>query len=113
MGGAARLLKPSPGEYFPDYGNYGDEDLISSTLKKAQSNPDMEVTIYRGAPSGGTLNTGDWVTLSKKYAEDYAGSGIYSDNSGSKVYSYKVKAKDLSFDGDSFYEFGYWGKKRK
>lgn len=102
-----------PQEYLADYNDYGDSKYIISILKKAQNNPDMEVTIYRGAPSGGKLHTGDWVSLSKKYAEDYAHGGNYSDNENSKVYSYKVKASDLSFDGDSFYEFGYWGRTRK
>lgn len=103
----------NPDIYFPDYNNFGDGRRITSILKQAQNNPDMEVTIYRGAPSGGTLHTGDWVSLSKKYAEDYAHGGNYSDNENSKVYEYKVKVRDLSFDGDSFYEFGYWGKKLK
>lgn len=100
-------------DYFPDYGNFKGADQIIQTLRKAQNNPDMKVIIYRGAPSGGTLNQGDWVTLSKDYASDYAADGNYGDNANSKVYSYKVKAKELSFDGDSIYEFGYWGKKKK
>lgn len=102
-----------PEWYFADYGDYGGEKQLINTLKKAQNNPDMEVTIYRGAPSGGDLNQGDWVTLSPNYAKAYAAGGMYSDNPNSKVYSYKVKVKDLSFDGDSIYEFGYWGKKLK
>lgn len=100
-----------PDRYFADYGNFGGEAQLISTLKRAQNNPDMEVTIYRGAPSGGSLNQGDWVTLSKNYAMDYASGGNYADNPDSRVYSYKVRVGDLSFDGDSIYEFGYWGKK--
>lgn len=100
-------------DYFPDYGNFKDTEKLISILKQAQNNPDMEVTIYRGAPSGGVLNQGDWVSLSKSYAEDYAQGGNYSDNPNSKVYSYKVKVKELSFDGDSIYEFGYWGPRKK
>lgn len=80
-------------------------------LRSIQGNPDAEVTIYRGAPSGGTLNQGDWVTLSKTYATQYAGDSAYSDNANSKVYSYKVRAGDLSFDGDDISEFGYWGNR--
>lgn len=100
-------------DYFPDYGNFKGTEKIISTLRAAQKNPDMEITVYRGAPSGGALHQGDWVTLSEAYAADYAKGGNYADNDNSKVYSYKVKAKELSFDGDSIYEFGYWGKTKK
>lgn len=81
-------------------------------LNDIQGKPDAVVTIYRGAPKG-ELNQGDWVTLSKQYAEIYAGDGAYSDNPNSKVYAYKAKASELSFDGDSILEFGYWGKRQK
>lgn len=102
-------LLDHPDWYFADYGEYGDEKRLISLLKKAQKNPEMEVTIYRGAPSG-DLNQGDWVTLSEAYAKDYAVGGRHVDNPSSKVHSFKAKVKDLSFDGDSIYEFGYWGK---
>ena len=100
-----------PNQYFADYGDYGEEAQLINTLRRAQNNPDMMVTIYRGAPSGGDLNQGDWVTLSRKYAMAYADGGAYSDNPNSRVYAYKVRVGDLSFDGDSIYEYGYWGKK--
>ena len=102
-----------PRDYFPDYGNFKGTEKLLALYKKMQGNPEMEVTIYRGSPSGGVLNTGDWVTLSEEYAKDYAAGGNYADNPNSKVHSYKAKAKELSFDGDSFYEMGYWGKKQK
>lgn len=81
-------------------------------LKSLQGKPNKTVTVYRGAPKG-ELNQGDWVTLDKSYAKQYAGNGGYSDNPNSKVYSYKVKASELSWDGDSFMEFGYWGNNKK
>lgn len=102
-----------PDWYFPDYGNFKGTEKVLALYKKMQDNPEMEVTIYRGSSSGGVLNKGDWVTLCEKYAKDYVAGGNYADNSNSKVHSYKVKAKELSFDGDSFYEMGYWGKKQK
>ena len=95
--------------YFPDF--HLDAIPITRLLVSLQNDPDKPVRIYRGAPSDGALNTGDWVTLSRRYAEMYAGDGVYSDNPDSKVYEYVVKASDLSFDGDSIYEFGYWGPK--
>lgn len=97
--------------YLPDVGDYGGSEVVK-ILKSIQGKPEAEVTIYRGAPSNGVLNQGDWVTLSKDYAMAYAYDGSYSDNSNSKVYAYKAKARDLSFDGDSIHEFGYWGKKQ-
>ena len=81
-----------------------------NTLKAVQGNPDAIVTVYRGTP-GNSLNTGDWVALSREYAEIYAGDGPYSDNPNSKVLSFDVRAGDLSFDGDSIFEFGYWGRR--
>lgn len=81
-------------------------------LRSIQGDPNATVTIYRGAPKG-ELNTGDWVTLSRSYAENYAGDGAYSDNPSSKVYSFKAKASELSFDGDDISEFGYWGARKR
>lgn len=97
-------------DYYLDVSDAGAKETIR-ILRQIQGNPDAEVTIYRGAPSGGTLNQGDWVTLSESYALQYAGDSTYSDNANSKVYSYTVRAGDLSFDGDDIHEFGYWGKK--
>ncbi len=94
------------GNYFRDF-----DRTIVEKLLNVQNCPSALLRIYRGAPSNGVLNTGDWVSLSKKYAEQYAGDGCCSGDKNAKVYSYQVKAKDLSFDGDSFYEFGYWGEK--
>ncbi len=117
----ATLDKMLQGDYFPDdildrpeayyiFNSYPTDKELINKLKAAQNNPDAIITIYRGAPSNGTLNTGDWVSLSKEYAMQYAGAGGYSDNPNSMLYEYKVKAKDLSFDGDSIYEYGYWGE---
>lgn len=102
-----------PDEYLPDFEDFKDARKVLNILKQAQGNPNMQVTIYRGAPSGGKLHKGDWVTFSKDYAEQYAGGGKYSDNVKSQVYEYKVRVGDLSFDGDSFWEYGYWGNSMK
>ena len=95
--------------YLSDSNRHNMHDVVA-TLRAMQGNPDMPVRVYRGAPSNGQLNTGDWVTLSLSYANQYAGKGMYSDNKNSRVYSYIVKAGELSFDGDSIFEFGYWGE---
>ena len=96
-----------PEYYLPDTRSADGRETIR-ILKSVQGNPDAKVTVYRGTP-GNSLNTGDWVTLSRGYAEIYAGDGAYSDNPNSKVISFEVRAGDLSFDGDSLFEFGYWG----
>lgn len=114
--------KISSGEFFPkdflvntrDYltlDNHGGRESLQ-VLRSIQGKPNATVTVYRGSPVG-ELNKGDWVTLSRTYAEQYASGGGYSDNPNSRVYSYKVKASELSFDGDDISEFGYWGESKK
>lgn len=68
--------------------NYDINDL--NRLKKNINNPEKEITIYRASPVD-ELNEGDWVTTDRIYAND-----IKKQNGG-KVYSYKVKVKDLLF----------------
>lgn len=99
-------------EYYLTMGDPGAMETVR-VLRSIQGKPDAEVTIYRGSPRG-ELNTGDWVTLSRTYAEGYAGDSFWASRSGkAKVYSYKAKASELSFDGDDISEFGYWGKRQK
>ena len=67
--------------------NYDQKDIAN--LNKVIGNPEADVTIYRAAPVN-ELNSGDWVTTSKTYAND-----IKRQNGG-KVYQYTVKAKNLN-----------------
>ena len=81
-------------------------------IQAARGNPDAEVTIYRGVPneeSITSINSGDFVTLSPKYAELHASSGYgpRGEDAG-KVISQKVKVKDVYFAGDDVNEFGYF-----
>ena len=81
-------------------------------IQAARGNPDAEVTIYRGVPneeSITSINAGDFVTLSPKYAERHASSGYgpRGEDAG-KVISQKVKVKDVYFAGDDVNEFGYF-----
>jgi hypothetical protein len=50
------------------------------------------------------INRGNWVTLSKKYAQDHA-----RGEKNWKVISKKVKASELYTDGNSWDEWGWWG----
>jgi hypothetical protein len=74
---------------------------------KVRGNPDAEVTIYRAVPNKkdiSSINTGDWVTLSKEYAKTHGESAL-RDNY--KIIEKKVKAKELWTNADSIHEFGY------
>ena len=97
-------------EWYFDMRAKADRESMAA-VRKIRDNPEAIVTIYRGAPKG-ELNDGDWVSLSKTYAEEYAGEGAYTSE-GSTVHVYKVKAKDLVWPGDSINEFGYRGRPLK
>jgi len=89
----------------PEWYHFGGKeyDESVSALMKIKDNPDAVITIYRAAPKG-ELRTGDWVTLSKEKAR------LESIQEGTKINSFKVRAKDVEFAGDDITEFGYWGK---
>jgi hypothetical protein len=120
--GAARLDDiTGGGTVFPDdvytgdavrlYGGNNPADKESAkVIQSAKGNPEAEVTIYRAVPQGvDTINPGDFVTLSKRYADDHAlsGYGPMGDDRG-VVISQKVKVKDVYSDGNDLNEFGYF-----
>lgn len=83
------------------------EQAVVKILKSLRGKPDAEVTIYRGVPDGvGKINPGDWVTLSKEAAEDYA-----SQHKGGRIVSMKVPAHHVTGWADSLLEFGYYPAK--
>ena len=88
-------------QYYEDMGDKSVQESFRA-LMKVKNNPNATITIYRSSPVD-DLRNGDWVTLSKEYAKDHS---LYE---GVKVYSFKVKAKDVEFSGDSINEFGYFG----
>jgi len=98
------------------YGNPNNLADIESNeiIQKAKGNPNMEVTIYRAVPninSANSINEGDFVTLSKTYAEDHAYTGYGSmGNESGKILTKKVKVKDLITGGNDLNEFGYYPK---
>jgi hypothetical protein len=72
-------------------------------MKSVRGKPGAMVTIYRGVPDGvDKINPGDWVTLVKEAADDYA-----SQHEGGKVVSMKVPAAHVTSWSDSLLEFGY------
>ncbi len=93
-----------PEYYSPSEGKYLTETM--DVLNKIRNKPNADIIIYR-ATTGDKINKGDWVTLSKSYAEHHNESQL--DGKG-KVIQLKVKAKDIQFAGDDLNEFGYFPK---
>lgn len=88
-------------QYYADMSSVTYQQSMRAILKY-KGKPDSVVTIYRASPRN-MLNTGDWITLSKAYAQAEARA------EDSPVHSFKVKVKDVWFAGDDVNEFGYWG----
>lgn len=107
------------GDFYPDdfYGpdglrvyNTGDKKSDAESyavLKKVRGNPNASVTIYRAVPKGtpDAFNAGDWVTLSRTYAEQHGISNVGNDYDVAKKV---VKAGEIFTNADSLNEFGYW-----
>lgn len=71
---------------------------------RAKGNPNAEIEIYRAVPKGvKNINSGDWVTTSKKYADWHGENAL---NGEYEIVKQKVKANQLSSEGYP-YEFGY------
>ena len=103
-----KFYAPGPRSIDDDFGIANKQSY--DAIKKAKGNPDAEVTIYRAVPNQeniNKINEGDWVTLSKKYAELHSRNSNDPDEDG-KVLTKKVKVKDLYFAGDDVNEFGYF-----
>lgn len=119
-GGAPAHDVTKGGEIYPDdfYSSkglnyYGTGDTAADKqsydiLKKLKGKPDATVMIYRAIPKSekaDKINSGDWVTLSKIYAENH---GEHSLDGNYKLLSKEVKANEIFTNGDSLNEFGYW-----
>lgn len=103
------LYSPQGKQYYGS-GNPEYDDESYDAISRAYGDPDAEITIYRGVPKDvDDINSGDFVTLSKKYAEDHASSGYgpMGEESGKVLYK-KVKVKDVFSDGNDLNEFGYF-----
>jgi hypothetical protein len=71
---------------------------------KAKGKPDAEIEVFRAVPKGvKDINSGDWVTTSKKYATNHGDNTLGGEY---EIVSKKVKANTLSSEGYP-YEFGY------
>lgn len=97
---APKDIYDHPEWYANGDGSLADKQSIAAILK-IRGKPNAEITVYRASPKN-ELNSGDWITLSKAYAEQEA------LTEGVKVNSFKVTAKDVKWAGDSLNEFGYF-----
>lgn len=105
-----RFYAPGPQFEGDEFGKANRESY--NAIKAVKGKPDAEVTIYRAVPNDPnitTINEGDFVTLSKTYAEIHGASGYgRSGDEPGKVISQKVKVSEIYWDGNDVNEFGYF-----
>jgi hypothetical protein len=108
------IYSPQGLRYYGNPDNKFDRESFE-IIQKVRGNPNAEVTIYRAVPKDDsikTINEGDFVTLSKTYAEMHGASGYgRSGDEAGKIISKKVKVKDLVSEGNDLNEFGYFPSK--
>lgn len=101
------ILGPNGAKFYGD-GHPEDANTIE-ILKSIQGNPDKEVKVYRAVPKGSPreINSGDWVTVNKRYAEAHGKSVLDGEFD---VVGKVVKAGEVYSDGNSIHEQGYLGE---
>lgn len=98
------LLSSNGARYYGD--GYAYDWQAVDKIKSAFGKPDKRVRIYRAVPSDVReeyIRNGDWVTLTRAYAEEHGRSQL----NGYKVITHSALAKHLYTDGNSVHEFGY------
>ena len=106
------IYNPSTAGQF--YGHGGDSSSIDSQSARIIANfkgkPNAEIEVFRAVPKGVTsINDGDWITINKNYAKSHGESWV--DDGKYDVISKKIKASELTTDGNSIHEFGYSSNK--
>jgi len=79
-------------------------------IQSLKGKPDAEVTVYRSVLPGDPqeILPGDWVSITKEYAQSHGESVLEGMEKGKPIIlSKKVKAKDLFTDANSLQEWGY------
>ena len=76
--------------------------ITEAQLNEAKDTP---ITVYRAAP--GPINPGDWVTLSRAYAEQHAMSNLGPEHDA-PIQEITVPVATIRFAGDDLSEFGYF-----
>ena len=96
-----------PNRYGVTSQKYTQESITA--LNSVKGKPDATITVYRSTV-GDKINKGDWVTLSKSYAEEH---NSHSLNGKGKVLTKQVSVKDIQFAGDDVNEWGYFPKEER
>lgn len=100
----------------PEYYRTGDAECDGPSeraILRARGNPDQPVWIWRAVPPdvyakpGPHIHPGDWVTTSKPYARQHAAQDDDPANDW-PIASRRVRARDLTTDGNSVNEWGYF-----
>lgn len=95
--------------HFYDHGGQDYDHESRRVVKSAKGRPDATVPIYRAVPAGVQhINPGDWVAVSKKYAQQHAISSSDSDPD-MHVLEARVPAKHVRNGGNDIVEWGYGG----
>ena len=100
---------PMPSDFYDTkYFDMNDEATREcvEAVSKVRGDPNAKIKIYR-ATVGDSINDGDWVTLSKKYAETH---NAHSLEGKGRILEMEVSAKDIQFAGDDIREWGYFPK---
>ena len=94
----------------PEERGFGECDAETvEQLRRVRDNPDATVQVYRALPPGlGQINRGDWVTLSKDYARQYAMRDDVAANDWPVVQA-EVPARTVFTDGTDLDGYGYDG----
>lgn len=92
----------------PDWYGTADDETMDQ-LKAVRDNPDATVRIYRAVPHGHQeINNGDWITLSRDYAETHS-YDLEAESEDGTVVSMDVPASQVFTDGNDLAEYGYNG----
>lgn len=96
----------------PEFYSGADERVVEETmdqLKTVVADPNAMVTIYRWAPEGSEIEPGNWVSLSRTYAQQHGESN--ANGVPGSVISIQVPAKEVRFAGDDLAEWGWFPDK--
>lgn len=92
-------------------GNYQSQESHTkesiNNINKAIKNGNRKIIIYRAVPDTvkeNSVRNGDWVTPSRKYAENHI---FLQDWSGSRIIEQEVNIDNLWWNGDDINEWGY------
>ena len=86
--------------------NHSNDNYSYDELRKViREDIELKINELRNSMSSRIkINAGDWVTLSKRYAQDHA---MQSGYGASRILQKTVLAKDLYTNGDSIHEWGW------